>query len=155
MSDQHKWQKRFIELARHIATWSKDPSTQTGCVIVDHRRSIVSTGYNGFPRGVDDAAARLADRPTKYAYTVHCEANAILDAAARGIPLAGCSIYINGAPCVECMKSIIQAGITSVAWPKNNPFESDPTTNARWAESLQMAEVMAREAGVRVLRIEP
>ena len=57
-----KWDFRFIELARHIALWSKDPSTKVGCVVVGEDREIRSTGFNGFPRGIDDNAERLLDR---------------------------------------------------------------------------------------------
>jgi dCMP deaminase len=49
-----KWDARFLDLARHVATWSRDPSTQTGAVIVRPNRTIASVGYNGFPRDCND-----------------------------------------------------------------------------------------------------
>jgi dCMP deaminase len=76
-----KWTARFINLASHVATWSKDPSSQVGAVIVRPDRSIASVGFNGFARGVEDKADRLADRPTRLLYTLHAEMNAILAAA--------------------------------------------------------------------------
>ena len=63
MSD--KWDRRFLDLAAHIATWSKDPSTKVGCVVVGSDREIRSTGFNGFPRGISDDADRLQDRSKK------------------------------------------------------------------------------------------
>ena len=70
--DNKKWDLRFIELAKLVSTWSKDPSTQTGAVIVDPNRRVVSVGYNGFPIGVDDDPERYANRDLKYKMIVHC-----------------------------------------------------------------------------------
>ena len=77
----HKWDHRFIELADHIAQWSKDPSTKVGCVIVGEDREIRSTGFNGFPRGIDDDEERLNNRDLKYPLICHAEENAIMHAA--------------------------------------------------------------------------
>ena len=61
-----KWEIRFLELAKHISGWSKDPSTKVGCVVVGEDREIRSTGFNGIPRGIDDDEERLTDRSQKY-----------------------------------------------------------------------------------------
>ena len=104
-----KWDLRFINLAEHIAGWSKDPSTQVGAVIVDPTtRKVVSMGFNGFPRGVDDSDDRLQNREKKLSYMVHAEENAILQA---GQSVAGCNIYIHPtimipACCAHCAKLI-------------------------------------------------
>ena len=66
MEDQNKWDKRFLGLAKHISAWSKDPSTQTGSVIVDPKGRIVSVGYNGLAQGVHDLPERLNNRDIKY-----------------------------------------------------------------------------------------
>lgn len=141
------WHKRYLELAQHIATWSKDPSTKTGCVIVKDNR-ILTTGYNGFPEGVIDSAERYNDRPTKYKYIEHCDRNAIYQAARLGLSLEGATMYLTGPPCHECTKGIIQSGITRVLWPADNPFENDPATMARWAESMEASTSMLLEAGI-------
>src|SRR3989344_2191240 len=73
-----KWDRRFLALAEHVAQWSKDPSTKTGAVIVDPNNRVVSLGYNGFPRGVNDLPERLSNRELKYKIIVHCERNALL-----------------------------------------------------------------------------
>ena len=84
-----KWDLRFIDLARHISEWSKDPSTKVGCVIVGEDREIRSTGFNGFPRGIDDTSERLGDRNQKYPMICHAEENAIMHAARIGVSLKG------------------------------------------------------------------
>ena len=73
-----KWDKRFLELAKHISLWSKDPSTKVGCVVVGEDREIRSTGFNGFPRGIEDDDGRLSDRSQKYPLICHAEENAII-----------------------------------------------------------------------------
>ena len=73
-----KWDVRFLELADHISSWSKDPSTKVGCIIVGADREIRSTGFNGFPRGIDDSEERLTDREEKYPLICHAEENAIM-----------------------------------------------------------------------------
>jgi dCMP deaminase len=106
------WHDRFFEMARMVGSWSKDPSTQVGAVIVRPDRTIASVGYNGFPRGVEDTPHKLEDRPAKYLRTVHAEANAILSARE---PLHGCTLYVTPLhPCANCAGLIIQAGIVSV-----------------------------------------
>lgn len=109
-----KWDRRFIEMAGHIAGWSKDRSRGMGCVIIGPNREIRSAGYNGFPRGVDDTIASRHERPTKYLWTEHAERNAIYNAALNGVRLQGCSIYIPWYPCMDCARAIIQVGITRV-----------------------------------------
>jgi dCMP deaminase len=133
------WDERFLQLAQHIAQWSKDPSTKVGAVIVRPNRTIASIGYNGFPRGVNDDE-RLNDRPYKYAMTVHAEANAILSANER---LDGCTLYVTPlSPCSSCASILIQSGIKRVvAYMPHQP--------EHWADSFAIARTMLDEAGVR------
>jgi dCMP deaminase len=138
------WDKRFCSLAEHIAGWSKDPSTKVGAVIVRPNRTIASVGYNGLPRGVCDDPTRLNDRPTKYAMTVHAEANALLSAHDR---LDGCTLYVTPLhPCSSCAALIIQAGITRVV-------AQMPQTPDHWKDSFATARTMFDEAGVKVVII--
>lgn len=134
-----KWDKRFLALAQHVSEWSKDPSTRVGAVIVDDNRRIVGHGYNGFPRGVDDAAARYADRAVKYEMVVHAEINAVLNA---GRNVEGCILYCTFFPCPRCAAYLIQAGVKRVV---SMPNKSD----GRYAEQRKIAEQMFKEAGVR------
>ena len=102
-----KWDRRFLELAKTVAGWSKDPSTKVGAVITIGNR-IVSLGYNGFAAGVDDSVERYQDRDFKYAAVLHAEENAML--FARG-DIRGCIIYTwPMPPCSRCAAKLIQAG---------------------------------------------
>ena len=140
-----KWHKRFLELAQHVSTWSKDPSTQVGCVIANDDKKVVALGYNGFPKGIKDTDERLKDRETKYKYVVHSEPNAIANATGS---VEGCTIYTYPfAPCSECMKQIITHGIKRVVYP----IDEDEGRQERWGTELTLAEDMANEAGVEMI----
>jgi dCMP deaminase len=143
---QDKWDRRFLDLAKLVASWSKDPSTQTGAVIVDCRRRVVSCGYNGFARGVDDQSERYADRQTKYRMVVHCEVNAILFA---GRPVAGCTLYTwPFASCAPCAAQVIQSGIVRCVAPVVPQELAE-----RWATDLELARSMFAESGVVLVEI--
>lgn len=142
----HEWDLRFMQLAYHFSTWSKDPSTKVGAVIVNERRIIIGTGYNGFPRGVNDSPEILADRPAKYARTVHAEANAVLNASAS---TQDGTIYITAAPCASCTTLLIQAGIRRIVHPV-----MPPSFVARWSESFEHSKTMLAEAGVHIEEIQ-
>lgn len=138
-----KWDSRFIELAKMISTWSKDPSTQVGAVIVDRRNRVISTGYNGFPRGVHDAPDLLNNREEKYARVVHGEINALLFATQ---PVDGCTLYLwPFLSCSHCTAIIINAGIKRVVAPVND----NPRWNASFALSLSLYE--EAEVGVTLI----
>jgi len=135
-----KWDKRFINLAREISTWSKDPSTQVGAVIVNDERRILATGYNGFPRGITDNDWRYQDREQKYKFVVHAEMNAIYNATYNGISLNNSTLYVWGLPvCSECAKGVIQVGIKRIVMPKLDFPE-------RWIESFRKTRELFSEA---------
>lgn len=139
------WDQRYIDLAKHISSWSKDPSTKIGAVAVGKHGQILSTGYNGFPRKIDDLEERLNNRETKYKYTIHAEMNCIYNASLTGISLEGATLYVTGLPvCEKCALGIIQSGIKNVvmSFPKDLP--------ENWNISGQMAVEMFMEAGVEV-----
>jgi dCMP deaminase len=137
------WDKHFLEMARLVAERSKDPSTKVGAVIVDEHKRIVSTGYNGLPRGVDDSAERLENRETKYQIILHAEHNAVLFARRD---LSGCTVYTSGfSPCAHCASILIQVGIKRVVSPR-----ATGEVAARWAKSLCLTNNLFREAGVQL-----
>ena len=139
MSD---WDSRFLKMATEVATWSKDPSRRIGCVIVKDRR-ILATGYNGFPRGIEDTPERLNTRELKYKYVVHGEMNAIYNAIQHGVSLNGATLYAIGLPiCSECAKGIIQVGIKRVVIPKQDIPE-------HWQESCGFTYDLFGEAGIQ------
>ena len=139
------WSKRFIDLARHISSWSKDRSTKVGAVIVDQDNRVVSFGYNGFPSGFDDTIEERHERPVKYDYTEHAERNAIYNAARVGVSTKGCTIYLHWFPCHECSRAIIQSGISKIVCVKPSDTESD-----KWKRSFELASQILKEGGVEV-----
>jgi dCMP deaminase len=115
MKKNEKWDARFMNLAKEISTWSKDPSSQIGAIIVNSEKQILATGYNGFPRGIEDTHERLSNRDLKYPLIVHAEMNCLLSALYNGISVKDATIYVHGLPpCTDCTKAIIQAGISRV-----------------------------------------
>ncbi len=115
MNTLDKWDNRYLSLAKEVATWSKDPSTQVGAVTVGAKKEVLSQGFNGFPRGIKDTDERYNHRETKYKFVVHAEMNAIYNATYSGTSLDGATLYIYGLPiCSECAKGIIQVGIKKV-----------------------------------------
>jgi dCMP deaminase len=139
-----KWDLRFIDLARHISEWSKDPSTKVGCVIVGEDREIRSTGFNGFPRGIVDTSERLEDRNQKYPMICHADENAIMHAARIGVSLKGTMAYVTWPPCSRCSRSLIQAGVSEVVYPSNVQIPD------RWQSDFDIASEMMNEAGIIV-----
>jgi len=142
-----KWQNRFLAVAENVALWSKDISTKVGCVIVKDKR-IISTGYNGIPRGVKEDIERQ-DRPVKYFYFEHAERNAIYNCAREGISTEGSSLFIVPfSPCSDCARAVIQAGIKEV-YVKNSKVEGIE----HWNESIEIAGLMFKESGVQLYKV--
>lgn len=139
-----KWDNRFLELAKHISGWSKDPSTKVGCVVVGGDREIRSTGFNGFPRGISDDMDRLTDREKKYPLICHAEENAIMHAARIGVSLKGSTAYVTWPPCSRCARSLIQAGIVEIVYPETNGIPE------RWQDDFDTSNGMLHEAGIQV-----
>jgi len=138
-----KWDLRFLELAKLVAQWSKDPSTRTGAVIVDAKNRVVSVGYNGLPQGVEDSPERLNNRELKYRVIIHCERNAIIFAHRY---LTGCTLYSwPFMSCSTCASMVIQAGITRCVAPVSD--------NPRWQESFRETEQLFKEAGVELMQV--
>jgi len=145
-----KWDERFMRLAREISTWSKDPSSKIGAVIVNDERRILATGYNGFPRGIDDSEARLNDREQKYTRIVHGEMNALMNALYSGVSVKDATIYVWGLPiCAECTKNVIQSGIKRVVI--TNPEYSPEKWQDQWNDK---SKPMYVEAGVQITNID-
>jgi dCMP deaminase len=138
------WDRRFIELARHIGSWSKDKSRQVGCVVVDSSNIVRAIGYNGFPRGVNDEHEDRRQRPAKYLWTEHAERNAIFTAARIGVSLAGSKMYLPWFPCVDCARAIVQVGIVELVAIR--PDLNDPQWGQAFAVSIELLE----EANVAV-----
>lgn len=142
----NKWDKRYIEMALLVASWSKDPSTQVGAVITDSSNRVISLGFNGFPRGCDDSLEKYNNREVKYRRIQHAERNAILFAPRD---LTECTIYVVPMPpCPQCAGMIIQAGITRVITISQTQEQYE-----RWGAQIEESWDMFREAGVETVLI--
>lgn len=135
------WDYRFLDLADHVATWSKDPTTKVGAVIVDDKNRVISIGYNGVPRGVSEPASY--DRDQKLLRTIHAEENA-LAFAYRDIE--GCRMYVSFPPCAHCAAQIIQRGIKEVIYRSDAPGITEFFD--RWSDNIREAWAMFDEAKV-------
>jgi dCMP deaminase len=142
-----KWDLRFLQLAKQISTWSKDPSTQVGAVLVNDLKQVVGMGYNGFPRKVEDSDERLNNRELKYQIVVHAEVNAIVQAGheARGSTLYVYPSFMLPPICADCAGVAIQAGVIGIVG--YNPDPEDERVK-RWADSISVAREMWNEAGL-------
>lgn len=134
------WDQRFLDLAATVAQWSKDPSTKVGAVVVDSRNRVVSTGFNGPPRGVSDT---FKDREEKLLKTIHAEVNAVIFSEGGA---EGCRIYVTHPPCPACSIVLIQAGVIEVHYrAPSDEFKS------RWVHLTSVADALMAEAGIKVL----
>ena len=134
----------FMSVAIIISLRSKDPNTQVGACLVDKDNRIIGTGYNGFPRGIEDTDERLNDREQKYPRIVHAEANALLSALYSGVSVRNATIYVYGLPvCPDCTKLLIQAGIKRVV------ISPDPYVyTTKWTEKWDnISKQMIEEVG--------
>jgi dCMP deaminase len=138
-----KWDLRFLEMARNAAGWSKDPSTKVGSIIVDDDKRVISVGYNGFPKGVNDDE-RLDNREEKYKVIVHAERNALLFANKN---VEGCHIYTYPfMPCSVCAGMVIQAGIKRVVTVRNK--------NSRWQQDFEVSRGLLYESGIILIEYD-
>jgi dCMP deaminase len=137
---QEKWDRRFLDLAKCISSWSKDPSTQVGAVITNGIK-IVSLGYNGLPKGIPDLPEILNNRQIKYQFIIHAEMNAVLTAHTN---LEGCTIYTHPfLPCTRCGSTLAQAGITRVV--------SKKCKDDRWKDALKDSTHFMKMCGMEVV----
>lgn len=136
------WDIRFLIMAKHIGSWSKDPSTKCGAVIT-RDKVMVSSGFNGFPANTNDDYKIYEDRGRKYLRIIHAEINAILYARCD---LTGCTLYCTLPPCCQCTAAIIQSGIKKVIYnhPKKDFID-------RWGDHIKESKCMFKEAGVLII----
>ena len=134
---------RFVPIAQAFASMSKLPGTKVGCVIIGNAGQVLSSGWNGAPRGSNaDVDTRKDDRKVRLDWTVHAEGNAIANAARSGTALEGGTLVCTLMPCMTCAKLIVQAGITKVLCPE--PTED----SSRWAEEFALTRSLLDECGI-------
>lgn len=140
----------YMKLAVYISSNSRDRSTKVGAVIVKED-SVISSGYNEFPRRIDDDRPERYERPQKYLFTEHAERNAIYNAARMGISLDGSSIYIStGFSCANCARAIIQSGIWRVYINGEDFLLNGEKWVSRWKEEMDAGIAMMTESGVSI-----
>lgn len=139
------WKNYFRNIANVVKTKSKDKYTQIGAVIVGSDNEIISTGYNSFPRGINDYVEDRQERPEKYHWFEHAERNAIYNAARIGVPTNNSVMYVTcGIPCADCTRGIINAGISKIVCERGQVG----ATGKMWEESSKRSLQMLEEAGV-------
>ena len=141
------WTDYFLNIAEQVKLKSKDQSTQIGAVVVGLDNEVLSTGYNSFPRGLDDSKQERQERPEKYFWFEHAERNAIYNAARIGVSLKNSTIYLtSGIPCMDCARGIVNSGI-KVVWCKR---VCTTKNKEKWEESQMKSMQLLNESGVQV-----
>jgi len=141
------WDRKFLSLTAEVASFSKDPSTQVGAIIIDSERRIMSTGYNGLPSYIPDTTYILNDRRLKYPLVDHAEKNAFLYADKYGLDVTECTIYTwPFMPCLDCYDLIKNHGIKKIVFPKSD--------NPRWATHFTEIKKKCVDDNIELVEIE-
>jgi dCMP deaminase len=165
------WHEYFFNMIDVIKTKSKDQATKVGAIIVGKNHNVLSTGFNGFPRGVMEEESDLNvyaphhtkrtiaekidkrhERPDKYLWTEHAERNAIYNAARHGVALDGATLYVDWIPCARCARAIIQSGIVAVVIDARDAEKKEAYWNQRWEDDMRVSKMMFNEANVKLVR---
>ena len=144
------WKKWHLGLTNWVSGKSKDRSTRVGAIIVDDDNTVIATGYNSFPRGVNDDIDERHERPAKYMYTEHAERNAIYNAARQILKDKTLVLQYAPCPCHDCTRGVIQSGIKKIIVPKGAWFPGV----GDWTDSLKVSMEMLEEAGVEIEEVE-
>lgn len=142
------WNEFFMNMVYLVSMKSKDESFQLGAVIVGNDNEVLSIGFNGICRNVNDNKLARDKRPEKYFGYEHAEQNAIYNAAHQGICTKQATMFTNGMPCMDCARAIIQSGILVLVIDNNFDIQ---TGNEKWKESCGKAEGMLEEAGIKIM----
>ena len=136
------WDEYFINITKAVSLKSEDPSNKIGAIIVGISNEIRSTGYNGFPRGLNHDPIKQ-ERPLKYKYFEHAERNAIYNASRFGAKTNNCTMYCLWPPCTSCARAIIQSGISRLV--VNKSIIDCPE---RWQDDFTLAVNMLKECNI-------
>ncbi|MBI1362735.1 MAG: CMP deaminase [Proteobacteria bacterium] len=139
------WDTYFAGMLTHVAVKSKDPSTKVGAIVVGPDKEIRSTGYNSFPRGLNDNVPERFERPEKYFWFEHAERNAIYNAARHGSSMKDCTLYVSMTPCLDCARGVVQAGIKEVV-----VCEQNISNQQKWDEHNKRVGNLFEECGVKI-----
>lgn len=144
-----EWKEYFLNIAEQVKLKSKDKFTKIGVVIVGKDNEILSTGFNSFPRGLNDDVDERQERPEKYYWFEHAERNSIYNAARIGVSLKDSTMYLTcGIPCSDCARAIINSGIKTIYC---NSVDSKGSNTQLWDEHSKRSLVMFEECGIEVI----
>ena len=149
MIRNRRWDEHFMKMVYVIASMSKDQNTHIGAVVVGPDNEIRTTGFNSFPRGINDDVHERQQPPEKYFWFAHAERNSIYNATRMGVSLKYCTMYTNGVPCADCAIAIIQSGITEVVVHR----QWDDLNSDKWSNSAHRSAMMFAEAGVELVQL--
>ena len=150
-SNNISWDEYFMGIASLSALRSKDPNTKVGACIVDDDNKVVSIGYNGMPKGVDESQLswnKGEGLDSKYLYVCHAEFNAILNTR-NGSALNGCRLYVTLFPCNECAKACVQVGIKEIIYLENKYAETVGVQASK--KMLELAGIKLRQFNAKEL----
>ena len=141
-----RWDNRFMNLCDIISEWSEERGRKVGAIIVDESNTIVSTGYNGLPRGISSSPESRHSRENdeKYYWFEHAERNAIYNAARIGVSLLGCRMYSSLFPCADCTRAIIQAGLAELV------TRTQPEAEIKFGRSMNVSVELLKEAQIKL-----
>lgn len=141
--------EKYLQLAEFQANlFSKDPSTKVGALfLAPNSLQVLTQGYNGFSRKIDETIPERWERPKKLIYVAHAEANGVANACRHGTPLEGSIAVVTMFPCTTCAKLMIQSGVCCVV--TKEPDMSCP----RWGEEFRYSLEMFNEAGVEIMYV--
>jgi dCMP deaminase len=146
----NKWDLRWTQLVELVASWSYDPSTKVGAVIIPENSDVPIIGWNGFPRKIKDLPKRYENRELKYNLVIHAEMNAILNATRNGVNINKGTLYVSFIPCCNCAKAIAQTGIKKVYYrPSSKEFLE------RWKDSIKITKLIFKEANIKTIEYQP
>lgn len=146
MTNYGKWDFRFLGLAKQVASWSRDPSTKTGAVIVRPDNSVCSVGFNGFPKQMEDKPEWYEDREEKYSRIVHCEVNAQIFARE---PLQDYTLYTYPfLSCDRCFVQMIQCGIKRFVAPR-----CPDSLKERWGKQFEKVREWAHDCAAEIVEV--
>lgn len=145
MTDQYN---DAMSQAYALASFSEDPSTQLGAVLLDPEGKTIGVGYNHFPRGVSSEHWH-GPKEGKYERVAHAEVSAILSAAKAGNSTVGSTLVCPWAACANCAKYIVEAGVTRLVRHIEHDHQQD------WVKSIELGDEIMRGAGIEIIEIEP
>lgn len=144
---QLKWDLRYLMMARLVGSWSKDPSTKVGAVLVRPNNSVAATGFNGFPPGHDDSPELYANREYKYQHVIHAEENAI---NFFGQTAEGFTLYTSFPCCPNCVEKAGKAGVKRIVCPMLVTYDREPDWIRSWEQRIQESYQVAAQYGIEL-----